>query len=116
MLHVVASATQKGGKDGSIPRDKGRQRGRGVGGLQIKVTELGDRCVAVGQYSISWHAASPGSHTLPSALGWKRMFGSRGRPRSPARGGKEALTVCEAVPLCRPHRTSHLGRGGGSGG
>ncbi len=59
-----------------------------------------------------WHAASPDSHTLPSALGWKRTFGSRGRPRSPAHGGKEALTECEAVPLCRPHRTSHLGRGG----
>lgn len=58
-----------------------------------------------------WHAASPDSHTLPSALGWKRMFGSRGRPQSPAHGGKEALTECEAVPLCRPHRTSHLGWG-----
>lgn len=58
-----------------------------------------------------WHAASPDSHTLPAALGWKRTFGSRGRPRSPAHGGKEALTECEAVPLCRPHRTSHLGRG-----
>lgn len=59
-----------------------------------------------------WHAASPVSHTLPSALGWKQRFGSRGRPQSPAHGGKEALTECEAVPLCRPHRTSHLGQGG----
>lgn len=57
------------------------------------------------------HAASPDSHTLPAALGWKRTFGSRGQPRSPAHGGKEALTECVVVPLCRPHRTSHLGRG-----
>lgn len=54
--------------------------------------------------------ASPGSHTLPAALGWKQKFGSRARRRSPAHGGKEALTECEAAPLCRPHRTSHLGR------
>lgn len=50
-------------------------------------------------------------NTLPSALGWKRTFGSRGQPRSPAHGGKEALTESEAVPLFRPHRTSHLGEG-----
>lgn len=42
---------------------------------------------------------------------WKQTFGSRGRPQSPAHGGKEALTECEAVPLCLPHRTSHLGWG-----
>lgn len=54
--------------------------------------------------------ASPGSHTLPAALGWKQKFGSLARRRSPARGGKVALTECEAAPLCRPHRTSHLGR------
>lgn len=50
-------------------------------------------------------------YTLPSALGWKQTFGSRGRPQSPARGGKEALTESEAEPLLQPHRTSHLGEG-----
>lgn len=74
---------------------------------QIKRSE-GDDLVTV---QCLWHAASPDSHTLPAALGWKRTFGSRGQPRSPAHGGKEALTECAVVPLCRPHRTSHLGRG-----
>lgn len=74
---------------------------------QIKHNQVDD--VVTVQYVR--HAASPDSHTLPAALEWKRTFGSRGQPRSPAHGGKEALTECAVVPLCRPHRTSHLGRG-----
>lgn len=74
---------------------------------QIKRNEVDD----AGRVQCARHATSPDSHTLPAALGWKRTFGSRGQPRSPAHGGKEALTECAAVPLCRPHRTSHLGRG-----
>lgn len=77
------------------------------GHQQIKHNEVDD--IVTVQYVR--HAASPDSHTLPAALGWKRMFGSRGQPRSPAHGGREALTECAAVPLCRPHRMSHLGRG-----
>lgn len=90
---------------------------RGGGELQLNVDELGDGCVAVGTtQSLYGMQASPGSHTLPAALGWKQKFGSRGRRRSPTRGGKEALTECEAAPLCRPHRTSRLGRAGGQAG
>ena len=108
-LHVVASATQRKGTDGSSPWG-GRQGGSG--GLADESVGLNDGVCSYLTIQHLWHAASPDSHTLPSALGWKRTFGSRGRPRSPAHGGKEALTECEAVPLCRPHRTSHLGRGG----
>lgn len=104
-----------GGGGGGVKREVGlrgsetnpflgeKERGQ----RQIKGNEV-DGAVTV---QCLQHAASPDSHTLPAALGWKRTFGSRGRPRSPARGGKEALTECAAVPLCRPHRTSHLGRG-----
>lgn len=114
MLHGVASTTGGGGRWG-VKREVGlrgsetnpflgeKERGQ----RQIKGNEV-DEAVTV---QCLQHAASPDSHTLPAALGWKRTFGSRGRPRSPARGGKEALTECAAVPLCRPHRTSHLGRG-----
>lgn len=70
-----------------------------------------NRCGGTEQHGILQHAASLVTHTLPSALEWKRMFGSQGRPQSPAHGGKEALTENEAVPLFRPHRTSHLGWG-----
>lgn len=101
MLHVVASATQREG-DGSIPQ--------GRGPADEKCGTWWRMCSYL-TVEYLWHAVSPDSHTLPSALGWKRTFGSRGRPRSPVHGGKEALTESEAVPLCRPHRTSHLGRG-----
>lgn len=94
------------GEDISIPQGEGRR------GQQIKPNEFDNGCVIILTKQYLWHAASPESHALPSALGWKQMFGNRGRPRSPAHGGKEALTECEAAPLCRPHRTSHLGRGG----
>lgn len=97
---VVASATQRG-IDGTIPM------GPGDGSAEFERR----MCVLFLQYSILWHAVNPDRHTLPTALGWKWTFGSRGRPRSPAHGGKEALIECEAVPLFRPHRTSHLGRG-----
>lgn len=116
MLHGVASATVGGvGWGVGVKREVGlrgsetnpflgeKERGQ----RQIKGNDV-DEAVTV---QCLQHAASPDSHTLPAALGWKRTFGSRGRPRSPARGGKEALTECAAVPLCRPHRTSHLGRG-----
>lgn len=92
--HVVASATQKGG-----------------GGMGRRYIHSSGRVIILTKQCL-WHAASPESHTLPSALGSKQMFGNRGRPQSPAHGGKEALTEREAAPLCRPHRMSHLGRGG----
>lgn len=109
LLHIVASATQRRGWGGWWGHTWVHSLERaGPGDESVEVNEYV-------QYSILWHAASPVSHTLPSALGWKRMFGSLGQPRSPARGGKEALTECEAVPLCRPQRTSHLGvRGEGT--
>lgn len=106
LLDVVDSATQRGGQMDPFLRGEG---GRG----EPAKWKCGTYWWVWGYLTIQylWHAASPNSHTLPSALGWKQTFGSRGRPRSPARGGKEALTECEAVPLCRPHRTSHLERG-----
>lgn len=69
--------------------------------------ELNECCIETIQSTL--HAADPVRHTLPSALGWKQTFGSRGRPQSPAHGGKAALTESESVPLCQPHRMSHLG-------
>lgn len=106
------------GEDRWIHSSEGwRQTKKGEGELQLNVDELGDRCGAVRTtQSLYGMQASPGSHTLPAALGWKQKFGSRGRRRSPTRGGREALTECEAAPLCRPHRTSHLGRAGGRAG